>query len=787
MIKRRELMLGGLLLPFAKSASAAVVVKARPVAQTAQAGKVSTLGWWPLPEGAGGFVTGMDCVADGTRVARTDTYGAYIWDSSLVSGNASRMGGWKQLVTLQSIPGIGTDVDVGGGTKPGLSQDGVVEIVIDPSNSNNLWMHYIGWLYKSTNKGATWTKSGYFKVKNPGGNGSSKSSGKFVAIDPNQSSVVYASTFGGGCRMSTDGGTSFSFAPTVPSASRHIICFDSSGGTTTVSGQTRTKNVFVGAEGNGLYVSNDGGQTFTKISGSGTGATELKTFRKMIDGKDGYIWIVDGDNDSGSVWHWRSGSLTQLTIRGGSNGTQAVAVDPSKPARIVAIDNYGYLSVSQDHGSKWIVGIQFLANTTFPPTNRVASDVPWLANTHESFFTVGDIVFDPNSSNKLYCSMGIGVFYCNPPNTDVSFKWTSESSNIEQLVTIKMLCPPGGRIMCCNWDRALIRVPSDTTFPTNQAPDNNGLFGSPTDITYGYDVDYDSGNPNNVVLWASGGIDRSGYSTDGGVTFTRFSGAFPDTAGYGGYIAYAGGNNLARVAGDQSSRIYYTTNKGTSWNLATIPGVATSGNVGWNRTGGSWNSWQQRHSWATDRVLNSDGVYRLYAWNTGSTAPGLYMSSDGGANWSRVFAGKIGHGEITLKSVWGEGGHLFYLDDSGNTRSGNISFSSDGGVTWKGLIANSGQAIYARVLGIGAIYSGQSYPSLCIVGYIRGAAGVFECRNFNPSTLAGTWADIQNPSGSSANPFYSTDYPNDMDGHKDTPGIWYIGMTGSGAVRGTVA
>src|ERR1700730_590989 len=37
--------------------------------------------WRPLRIGAGGWLTGLDISTDGsTRVVRTDTYGAYIWD-----------------------------------------------------------------------------------------------------------------------------------------------------------------------------------------------------------------------------------------------------------------------------------------------------------------------------------------------------------------------------------------------------------------------------------------------------------------------------------------------------------------------------------------------------------------------------------------------------------------------------------------------------------------------------------------------------------------------------------
>ena len=50
--------------------------------------------WQPVKIGAGGWLTGIDIAADGTMVARTDTYGAYIWNGTA----------WTQLVTVGSMP-----------------------------------------------------------------------------------------------------------------------------------------------------------------------------------------------------------------------------------------------------------------------------------------------------------------------------------------------------------------------------------------------------------------------------------------------------------------------------------------------------------------------------------------------------------------------------------------------------------------------------------------------------------------------------------------------------------
>src|SRR5215212_5437999 len=98
--------------------------------------------WQPVDIGAGGYLTGMDIASDGTKVVRTDTYGAYLWTGSE----------WQQLVTTSSMPG-----------GQAIAQ-GVYEIRIAPSNTNILYMEYSGQVFKSTDRGTTWTQTSFQHV-----------------------------------------------------------------------------------------------------------------------------------------------------------------------------------------------------------------------------------------------------------------------------------------------------------------------------------------------------------------------------------------------------------------------------------------------------------------------------------------------------------------------------------------------------------------------------------------------------------------------------------------------
>src|SRR5688572_6733765 len=129
--------------------------------------------WQPLRIGAGGWLTGMDITPDGTMVVRTDTYGAYLWNGTQ----------WQQLVTSASMPSSEVNPDV-------YHNEGVYEIRIAPSSSNVLYMEYLGYVYRSTDKGASWTKTNFDHVSsNP--NDENRTDGQKMAVDPSNANVVY--------------------------------------------------------------------------------------------------------------------------------------------------------------------------------------------------------------------------------------------------------------------------------------------------------------------------------------------------------------------------------------------------------------------------------------------------------------------------------------------------------------------------------------------------------------------------------------------------------------------
>jgi hypothetical protein len=107
-------------------------------------GSAPTTGWDYAKIGGGGFITGGQVAADGTKFFRTDTSGGYLYDDT--TGRLSQ-------IVPRNLPA---------GVNVFLNGTGVYEAMIAPSNSKRLLAAYDDALYGSTDGGNTFTllKSG---------------------------------------------------------------------------------------------------------------------------------------------------------------------------------------------------------------------------------------------------------------------------------------------------------------------------------------------------------------------------------------------------------------------------------------------------------------------------------------------------------------------------------------------------------------------------------------------------------------------------------------------------
>ena len=713
------------------SAGAAPVPAPVPVAPG-----VTTTQWRPLRIGAGGFVTGIDIAPDGTKVIKCDTYGGYIWDSGISE--------WKPLLTTTSLP-------AGEWGHETLYEMGVTEVVIAPSDSNRIYIFFNGLIFKSVNKGVSFTKT-TFPKSTATSNDDAKTIGRKIAVDPVNPEVVYVGTPDNGLQVTTNGGATWTTHPGIPKSKTLagiIIAFDPSSGVTA----GKTNGVYVSSDGYGVYRSTDAGANFAITS---TGPT---THRRMTCDQTGVLWLTETGTNR-NLWRYAAGIWARIPLAG--DDLHTIAVDPKDPKHVVVGGSGGGISQSFDGGVIW-TGFYY---PTYPAGSgrRVADDIPWLAWTNESFLSCGEMIFDPTATNKLYFAEGIGVWYTTlplPPQWFAGFDWISQSKGIEQLVSNRIVVPAGGGVpLYFAWDRPVFQIKNPDVFPTEHGPNREKT------IVMGWGGDYaldDSSFAVGLMNWW--GFETSGYSTDGGANWTKFASYPPEiVAGkIGGSMAVSTKDNIVWVPSNNGNP-YYTKDRGATWKQIAIAGVSTTNELGWG-----WAYYLNRQIVAADKV--TAGTFYMYNYLQASV--GVYRSTNGGTDWTRVYNREIATGSsfnASLAAVPGKAGHLFFT--SGNQSGSNpaqTSFmrSTDGGATWT-AVAN---ALEVYAFGFGKAAPSSDYPAIYIAGYIQNQWGLY--RSDDNAT---TWIKIGDY------PLGNFDTIKTLSGDMNIYGRVYVGFTGSGAV-----
>ncbi len=694
--------------------------------------------WKPLTLGAGGDLTGMDIALDGTIVVRADTYGAYLWDGTR----------WDQLLTANSMP---ADVQIPNGG------DGVNEIRIAPSNSNIMYMEYEGYVFKSINRGVTWTQTNFAQVPEAviEGGDTYRQWGQKMAIDPENPNVVYVGTRQSGLFISTNGGTSWQNEATVATgtvnngtyyAGINGIQFDPILG---VSGG-KTETIFASAAGDGVYESTTAGATWTLLSGGPS-----TVIYSAIGNSTGTYYAVDDNNN---LWSYAGGTWTELLS--GADGIVTVSVDPFNNNEIVVTSNAGFFDISYNAGSTWSGYDTFFNGSYY---NELSStDIPWLANTGP-FMDVDALIFDPITQNKLWAADGVGVWETTSVpssgfSNEATVTWNDQSLGIEQLVTNSIVTPPGGDPVVAAQDRPFFYKTTPDAYPSYYSP----VMGDT--IVAGDSIDYASSNPNFLVgLADSFGHEESGYSTDGGQTWSFFPTFIPgaDSSFIGGTIAASTPTNIIWAPADGFDP-YYTTDGGNTWNAITLPGVSS-----W--TGFDFAYYLDARTVTADRVLPN--TFYLYYNGSGGT-DGVYETTNGGASGTRNYSGLISPNStfnVELESVPGEAGHLFFTggyQTVATTTSGEGFYqSTNGGTTWNAIP----NVTEVNAFDFGKAAPGTTTPAIYIAGWVSNVYGIWESDNDGVS-----WAQIgQWPTG-------SMDYVKTVSGDMNSYGRVYIGTAGDG-------
>jgi hypothetical protein len=657
--------------------------------------------WQDLKVGGGGYVRNLIVHSDGTMVGRTDTAGAYLWNGS----------SWVQLVTNTSIPAAQLAAN-----PVGLG-NGVYELQMAPTSSSTMFMSFNGYVFRSTNKGATWTQTAFDADSSANPNDTYGQYGQKMAIDPNNSNIVYMGSESRGLTFTTNGGTSWSPVSGVPTGSGAGITgilFYSGGGQ--VGGATQV--IYACSNGRGVYVTTNGGTTWTLTSGGPTTVVNA-----AIDASGNYYAVGNG---GAGIWRYNGKVWTEIAS---GSSPQAIAVNPFNQSMVVAVSQGGQVNISYNAGSTW--SGQNNNTTLRSPT------IPWLAQANQGipvsssqYLDSGGLAFSPLTNGLLFLSGGTGMWQMTMPlsgaTSATTLMWSDFSVGIENLVANAIIVPPGGVPVLASWDRPFFKITNPNAYPSAYGPVNSDT------IEAGWSLDYASSSPDFIVGLAYWNQQQSGYSSDGGATWTRFASA-PPGAGLGGTIAASTPQNIIWAPANRSNP-YYTTNQGANWIAISLPGVS------------SWSNFDtayyfKQRSVTADRV-NTNTFYLYYP------GQGLFQTTNGAANWTKVHSGYIESNasmagyNSTIMSVPGNAGHLFYTGgpQTGSTAANpaNEPFyrSTNGGATWTAVPG----VLAVSCFGFGAAASGQSYPAIYIVGYVNNVFGIYQSiDNAQTWTNIGTW------------------------------------------------
>jgi photosystem II stability/assembly factor-like uncharacterized protein len=694
--------------------------------------------WKPMKIGGGGWVTGMDISPTKKDVmyVRTDVSGAYRWNAATSS--------WKQVVTASSMP----EHSVAYGKYAGVDS-----LVGAPKNPDIAYMAFAGLpygetdgqIFKSTNRGDTWSPTGFLvnKVKmEPNGEG--RQEGERLAVDPVNSDVVYYGSLADGLWRTHDGGGTWARVESVPAGVHahgvNTVVFDPGSGVA----QGMTKVIYVTIEQGGVYKTGDAGATWARISDSGPGSAGKP--RDAEIGPD-RTYYVAYDNDSGAVGAvWKCSpeviwtDITPTGKEGGSASYWDLAVDPTDARRVVVICNGGKCFVSNDRGRTW----------TFHTFRLTSPDIRWQGQQANYWLSVGEISFDPFESGKLWFAEGFGVWLASDLTTP-EIEWRSASEGIEEACGNDVIAPPGGKPVAAMWDLGAFYIGDVDTYSARRS--QPGFMSA-------WALDWCAADPKFIAgvfrnhLGFEPHPNSSGYSTDGGRTWTRFSavenGTTPQDLEYG--IIAVSANSADRIvwAPARMKLPYYTKDRGATWTRSSFGGPT--------KTGFNSHPMSQK-SLCADRV--APDTFYLYRPQDG----GVYRSADAGAHFAKVGGMVLNRWNVILKATPGHAGDLWLAEAS----VGGLWHSTDGGATWA-AVPGLRQAFN---VGFGKARERDGYPTLYAAGVADGQTGIYR------STDEGkTWDKI------CAYPLGIFDGVDAIDGDKDVFGKVYVGFAGAGFAYG---
>lgn len=697
----------------------------------------------------GGWTTSIRIADDGWAVCRNDT------ETGGIRGPSEAK--WKQLrryadnvpysdFLFRGAPGWIYDVD------------------ICKSDSTRIIMATKGLIYKSGDRGVSFTKLTSFK----GGDvdatltfqpdHDARLGGNQVRIDPvNKDHFAVGHPIDGGY-ITTNGGTSIAIPASLPAPinsgdERRGVhwAFDRS-----TSNGTACQTVYCCISGRGVYRSTTGlGGTWTLLAGSPTKASSMEA-------GGGRLFVVgESKNGDSQLFQWDGATFTQPS---GVTGT-ALAMDPADPLKVICMRIGGGQFYTSNGGANWQLH-DVLGEKSGP-----GGETPWLSVTGLAYIATGAIAWERRTGvNRLVLACGIGIFDLdNPPMTSSAQKYIDRSRGIRQMLLKSATVTPKGTLFIVGEDRPLWRFERGkyTVEATGHGPNYDYA------IRHGGDIDFAPEDENYVVGTYDNGGNNPNFaiSTGNGKTWVE-----PNTAPYftrpdgqevrlaAGNIAVTGVNKFIWAGTSQGPLMRY--DNGTY----STPVFRDESNNIVDMSKAIWhNSYQlRRKCLVSDKSTPGRALIYFAGIRMAEGQPpnspldyasmlgraGVYETLDHGANFKRIRAGNfLGQSTdfftLKLRMVPGNPTHMFVA--IGNVDSGGeppvstdpcLYFSSNVGAGM--TVTNMTGFREVEDVAFTPRAANRIYPRINVKGWrtVNGTVthGIYYSDDFNPaSPLSATW------------------------------------------------
>lgn len=689
--------------------------------------------WGRVNTGAGGgFIPGIifSKAEKDLAYTRTDMGGIYRWNPETET--------WKPLTDW-----VGMD---------DWNYLGCESLAADPKDADKVYAAIgtytndwagNGAIIRSNDRGENWEITELpFKV---GGNMPGRSMGERLAIDPNDTNVLYFGTHSGnGLWKSTDAGVTWNKVDSFTAVGNYIdpnfndqigvvwVTFDP----TSSEDGSPCQTIYAGVADTdeSVYVSKDGGETWAPLEGQPTVKNQEGWYIKQDSTKtakgflphhgvlssDGYLYINYSsecgpyDGNKGDIWKYntKTGEWTNIapfaTTDDGNNfaGYTGLAVDPQNPQHIIATSNAWWpdanIYSSTDGGATWTALWEW---ECYPNrTMRYKQDIskaPWLwwgkypsppETAPKLGWMMGCIAIDPFNSDHILYGTGATMYgshnFTNLDNGG-TVDITVEANGIEEEYVSSIVAPSkGAQLVSGMADVAgfshedITKIPK--TLHTNSTDNATCL-------------DFAEENSTMIVRVTdsdvSTGTKACSISRDSGKNWYNVENISNIGNKSGGTIAVSPDSNIMVWAPETGSVSTRGSEGGGSWVAST--GVPSGAKV------------------VSDRV-NSN---KFYAYSDGT----VYISNDGGKSFTPGATNLPKDGTCKFKAVTGKEGEIWFAGGEETSDVKGMWRSTDGGQTFTKI----DDFDIAYTVGYGKGADGANYPAIYANGKIDGQYGIY--------------------------------------------------------------